>query len=354
MYRSKQDSCENQDSIAKSTCVLHLAGSVESEFLHNLSLLYCEGAWNALTEEYPHSLLAVVAPDRTWRITSNKFQGLASAEVRTEKDALAWLSRSGVDAVVPHMFCTEGMTTYRAHMEALGLRLLGNPSHVCAIAHHKEQTKSILREAGVRVPGGLFITRRADAPAHIPFCPCVVKAADLDNSVGVSFCDSQEAYAHALDTVFDLSSQVLIEEYMPGEEIRCGVVVMPDGELRALPMIKYILQGPIRTAENKLLTTGSTIDAWGTKESQTELPARMDAATRLKVETMAKEAHKALGCEVYSLFDFRVNDKEAAILEACLFCSFSPKSCLSTMARAEGTSPLEFFRSLLEVRLKQA
>merc|ERR1712156_456083 len=263
-----------------------------------------------------------------------------------------WLSRAKIDAVVPHMFCTEGMTTYRALIESCGLRILGNPSNVCAIAHHKQQTKQILAEADIRVPGGLFITKHEDAPTMIPFCPCVVKAADLDNSVGVSYCDSQDSYAKALDAVFKLSSQVLIEEYIPGEEIRCGVVVTPDGGLRALPMIKYRLKGPIRTAENKLKTTGSTIDGWGTKESTTELPAKMDEAMQKKVEAMAKEAHRALGCEVYSLFDFRVNETEAAILEACLFCSFSPKSCLTTMARAEGTSPLQFFTSVLNTRLQ--
>merc|ERR1711879_303674 len=262
------------------------------------------------------------------------------------------LKTTGIDAVIPHMFCNEGMTTYRALMEKNGFKLMGNPSEVCANASHKEKTKKLMREAGVRVPRGEYIKSIDEAPETFDF-PCVVKPCDLDNSVGVSFCQNIEEYKAALENVFKLTSEVLIEEYIAGEEVRCAIVETKNG-LRSLPMIKYLLETPIRgTAQKLILTDDKKIQGYATKPSQTELPANLSSELHKKIEDAAKHAHEAMGCELYSLFDFRVNDKEVVLLEACLFCSFSPKSVLPTMARAENINACDFFQSMLDVRLSK-
>ena len=56
-----------------------------------------------------------------------------------------------------------------------------------------------------------------------------------------------------------------------------------------------------------------------------------------KVQQVAKRCHQALGCRHYSLFDFRIDPKgQPWFLEAGLYCSFSPKSVISSMAKAAG------------------
>lgn len=345
------------------TTILHLAGSVESEFLFNLSLIYCESAFDALTSasDLKESWLAVVTPQRTWHILKS-FENIKEADMKyniegtdslSQEEALTRMRQLGVEVVIPHMFCTEGMTTYKQIIADAGFKLMGNSGPVCAVAHNKQHTKNMLSQHGIRVPGGVSLKSRAEAPASFAF-PCVVKAADLDNSVGVSYCETQEQYEQALDHVFTLSSDVLVEEYIAGHEIRCGIIETQDGGLRALPLIRYKIKGPIRLAEDKLKTSGSEITEFATKESMVELPAILDDAIRLKVEDMCKAAHHALGCELYSLFDVRVDESDAAILEACLFCSFGPKSVLPTLAAAEGTECVDFFQNLLRIRLARA
>jgi D-alanine-D-alanine ligase len=70
------------------------------------------------------------------------------------------------------------------------------------------------------------------------------------------------------------------------------------------------------------------IKAWivDTKDTVTE-----------KVQAVAKKCHQALGCRHYSLFDFRIDPNgEPWFLEAGLYCSFAPKSVISSMAKAAG------------------
>merc|ERR1711907_887983 len=109
---------------------------------------------------YVNSILAVVTPDKTWYISRTYENAVEDNEPLQQEEALERLRSLGIDAVIPHMFCMEGMTTYRALMESEGYRLMGNNSEVCAIASHKEKTKEVMRKAGVRVPRGEFMTRR--------------------------------------------------------------------------------------------------------------------------------------------------------------------------------------------------
>jgi len=354
VYNNDQSSDTESGASLRDLKVLHLVGSVESKFLYDLSLLYCKTSWEALTPEFPSSYLAVVNPEKKWFISQpDKFENATHSEPLEEKDALETLQGMSFDCVIPHMFCTEGMTTYRKHMTDIGIPIMGNPADVCATANHKELTKAAVRKAGVRVPNGKFLKKRSDAPATFDF-PCVVKPCDLDNSVGVTFCQNEEEYHAALDKVFKLTSDVLIEEYIAGEEVRCAIIETKDGGLRALPKIRYILDVPIRGVAQKLvLGENKEIKGYATKPEQTECPAILDKKTHLALEEAAKKAHKALGCELYSLYDFRVNEKEVVMLEACLFCSFSPKSVLPTLARKENISAVDFFRNMVEIRLSR-
>lgn len=337
------------------TKVLHLAGSVESKFLFDLSLMYCKTSWEALTPAFPNSWLAVVTPEKMWYFTQDFETATTKGKPLSEKAALEKLKEMKMDVVIPHMFCNEGMTTYRKYMTDLNIKLMGNPAEVCAVAGHKQRTKDVVGKAGVRVPQGVFIKDIKDAPKTFAF-PCIVKPVDTDNSVGVTFCKTQQEYEAALPEVFKVSpgKQVMVEEYIPGEEVRCALIEQKDGSLRALPKIRYILETPIRGVAQKLvMNEKKEIKGYATKPSQTECPAKLDKKKHAAIEEAAKKAHEALGCELYSLYDFRVNEKEVVMLEACLFCSFSPKSVLPTLARKEDINAIEFFHNMLEVRLSR-
>ena len=63
----------------------------------------------------------------------------------------------------------------------------------------------------------------------------------------------------------------------------------------------------------------------------------------------ARRSHAALGCRHYSLFDFRIDpDGRPWFLEAGLYCSFSDRSVVATMAAAAGIGIDDLYRTALQ------
>jgi D-alanine-D-alanine ligase len=148
-------------------------------------------------------------------------------------------------------------------------------------------------------------------------------------------------FAEALSTGFKFDNTLLVEDYIPGRELRVAVVER-NGELCVLPMIEYIFtpDNPIRTLQDKL-----EIQSDGLPESQPKNPSSQMVCPAIvtpelfeKLADAAKRAHLALGCRDYSLYDFRVHAEtvEPYLLEAGLFWSFNKISMISRMLLADG------------------
>merc|ERR1711963_1335771 len=120
--------------------------------------------------------------------------------------------------------------------------------------------------------------------------------------------------------------------------------------------MEYFLKD-IRTSAHKLATdssgklTNNAIKA-AKKDGDRQCPADLSPALHARIDAMVKEAHCVLKCRHYSLYDIRVDAEEQPyILEACLFCSFSPLSVIPSMAQHAGRADLRhpnLFHSLLE------
>merc|ERR1711979_19968 len=96
---------------------------------------------------------------------------------------------------------------------------------------------------------------------------------------------------------------------------------------------------------------GNAIQA-AKKDGDRQCPADLSPVLHERINAMVKEAHSVLKCRHYSLYDLRIDANEQPyILEAALFCSFSPLSVIPAMAQHAGREDLRhpnFFHSLLE------
>ncbi len=334
--------------------ILHLVGSADNSFYCDLSRLYAQDciAATANRERYEF-YIAYITPDRQWRFSSSLSQpDIMAAKPMSVADAIALITAKNIDVVLPQMFCLPGMTQYRALFDLLNIPYVGNTSDVMALAAHKAKAKAVVAAAGVKVPFGELI-RQGDRPTIKP--PAVIKPANSDNSLGVALVKDVADYDAALNTAFEHSDEVLVEEYIElGREVRCGIIVK-DSELVGLPLEEYLVNPqdhPIRNYADKLkrtedgdlsLTAKDNIKAWivDPRDSVTET-----------VQEAAQKCHQALGCRHYSLFDFRIDPQgQPWFLEAGLYCSFSPKSVITSMAKASGISLDELLMTALDETL---
>ena len=251
-----------------------------------------------------------------------------------------------VDVAVPHMFCFDGMTTYRSLLDLLDVPFVGCDAATMALSTNKEknsflhitsflqkltslgitgqrfyfrpkghcplvlfnvditrvyvpqaQTKAVMSAAGTPVPRGELL-RAGDSPTLRP--PVIIKPCSEDNSMGVALVESEESLEKALAEAFKFDDEVIVEEYIPfGRELRVGVLAEDKG-LKVLPMVDYHLpaERPIRIASDKL-----TEDDKGVMNGfacfKTSCPADIEPALLAKLEAGAKSAHVALGCRDY-------------------------------------------------------
>lgn len=332
--------------------ILQLVGSAESEFYCDLSRLYAKDCMAALADPNRYEFYtAYITPDRLWRFPhSLSREDIAAASPVSLSEAIALITAKNIDLVLPQMFCLPGMTQYRALFDLLNIPYIGNRPDLMAIAAHKAKAKAIVAAAGVGVPCGELL-RPGDKPTIKP--PVVIKPADSDNSLGVTLVKEGERYDLALKTAFEYADEVLVEEYIElGREVRCGIIVK-EGELVGLPLEEYQVNSqdhPIRDYADKLkktedgelyLTAKDHIKAW--------IVDPKDPATET-VQAAAKICHRALGCRHYSLFDFRIDPRGRPwFLEAGLYCSFSPKSVIPSMAKAAGFS----LNEVLNIAIKE-
>ncbi|NEP46335.1 MAG: D-alanine--D-alanine ligase [Okeania sp. SIO2H7] len=246
-----------------------------------------------------------------------------------------------VDVVVPHMFCVPGMTSFRGFFEdVLGLPVFGSPSGSSALSCNKAQTRSVVSASGVPVAKAQVV-RQGDTVTMQP--PFIVKPNTEDNSLGLTLVWKEDQIDEALRVGFEHDETLLVEDYIPGRELRVAVVER-GGKLSVLPAIEYLVtkDNPIRTVHDKL-----DIQEDGLPRKQPDKPAvkpvcPADVAPDLwgKICDAAKRAHIALDCRECSLYDFRVHAEtnEPYMLEAALYGSFSKIGMISRMLKVDGHS----------------
>jgi D-alanine-D-alanine ligase len=319
--------------------VLHLVGSVESDFMSELSRLYARDCLTSIGDPDRYEThVAYVAPDHRWRFVADLSPAaIAAAPPLTAAEAIARVVALSPDVMVPQMFDLPGMTSYRALFDLLGIPYVGNAPETMALTAHKVRAKAVVAGAGVAVPTGEVVSA-GDRPMLEP--PAVVKPVDADNSLGVTLVRDRTEFAQAVTEACSGGGEALVEQYVElGREVRCGILVR-DGVLQCLPLEEYAVDPavkPIRDQTDKLrrdaagqlsLVAKDSTRAWIVDRDDPACPAVWEAARR---------CHRALGCRHYSLFDFRVDPAGRPwFLEAGLYCSFAHQSVLATMSAAAG------------------
>lgn len=313
--------------------ILHLVGSNTSEFYYNLSLIYARSVLKMATVE---NYYAVINPQGLWQL------GESLDHLSEEMSLSVMVSKlPKVDVVVPHSFCFSGMTSLRSFFEdLLGFPVVGSAANCTALASNKAHTRNIVEAEGVAVPKGQLVRVGDKINLQPPF---IIKPNCEDNSLGLTLVRDNNQIAEALQKGFDFDETLLVEDYIPGREVRVGVIERGD-HLYVPAMIEYLFtrDHPIRTVEDKY-----DLQADGTPEKQPEkpkatpqCPAEIDPELFTAIATAAKKAHIALGCRDYSLFDFRIHEKtgQPYLLEAGLFWSFGEISMISRMLQGSGES----------------
>ncbi len=129
-----------------------------------------------------------------------------------------------VDVVLPILhgpFGEDG--TVQGLLELAGVPYVGAGVAASALCMDKDLFKAVLRDRGIPVARNVTL-RDGDSSEH-PFpYPVFVKPARLGSSVGISKAHDADELAVAVALARRHDDKVLIEEFVPGVEVECGVL----------------------------------------------------------------------------------------------------------------------------------
>jgi D-alanine-D-alanine ligase len=232
--------------------------------------------------------------------------GAGRLAILSETDTTAPdLSRS-VDVVFPVLhgpFGEDG--TVQGAAEIAGVPYVGSGVLGSAAAMDKDVAKRLMRDGGLPIARFLSFAQR-DSPAFEAVAaelgrPVFVKPARLGSSVGISKAGTGQEFTEAIAEAFRHDRKILVEEFVRGREIECGVLEGEDGSLTAS------LPGEIVPSNRHGFYTyeAKYLDDQG---AAIRVPADIPPEVGEKVRNLSIEAFRALGCEGLARIDFFLRD----------------------------------------------
>ena len=210
-----------------------------------------------------------------------------------------------------------------------------------ALTMDKDKTKSILKAAGVAVPGGGLFDRHEVASRHVIDPPYVIKPNAEGTSVGVYLvpegANGPQTAVGAPDWTY--GELVMVEPYVAGKELAVAVIGDASGP-RALTVTDITPTKGFYDYEAKYAPGGSVH----------KLPAELPTAVFERALRESELAHVALGCRGVTRSDFRYDDVKdvLVLLEVNTQPGMTPTSLVPEQAAHVGMSFEDLVRWMVE------
>jgi D-alanine-D-alanine ligase len=230
--------------------------------------------------------------------------------------------------------------TLQGLLEILGIPYSHSGVLASALAMQKDIAKTVLKAAGVPVPGGVVATRAEAASRHLLPPPYVIKPVAEGSSVGVFIVreDHKQPPQELTRADWSFGDHVLVEPYIPGKELTCAVMGDKSlGVIEIVPTVKFY------DYEAKYAPGGS----------KHLLPAPISKEIYEECRRLSLAAHRALGCRGVSRTDFRYDDsladtKGLACLEVNTQPGMTEMSLVPELAQHAGIGFEDLVRWMIE------
>ena len=217
----------------------------------------------------------------------------------------------------------------------------GSEALSSALAMNKIAAQKILEGAGIRMPRSLVMgPHDLDTRSVMAFSapPWIVKPMSRGSSVGVSKVGMREDLPAAFAKALAVDPHLVVQEFIPGREITCGVLEHFGGHpLMALAPVEIIPPKDADFFDYRVKYNGAT---------EERCPADFHGAMLARIRETAALAHTALGLRHYSRTDMIIKppDKtrrapELYLLEVNTLPGLTSESLFPKAARHAG---LEF------------
>ncbi|SFX03223.1 D-alanine--D-alanine ligase [Marinospirillum alkaliphilum] len=181
-------------------------------------------------------------------------------------------------------------------LEWLRIPYTGSDVMASALAMDKYKCKQVWQGMGLPTPASALLTPDIDAQTLVERLglPLMVKPSHEGSSIGMSKVTSAEQLAAAYDEAARYDDRILAEQYITGAEFTASIV-----DDQALPLIGLKTTHDFYDFSAKYMAT----------DTRYLLPCGLDAAEEARLQQLALEAYKAVGCEGWGRVDIMVDEQ---------------------------------------------
>jgi D-alanine-D-alanine ligase len=208
------------------------------------------------------------------------------------------------------------------------IKFTGSSSEVCKLGMDKIAFKKFAKELEIIVP------------KDINKAPCVVKPCEDGSSFGISIVKDQDNLKKAIDFAKKYDDRVVIEEYIKGIEVSCGVIE-DKGRVVALPLVEICPKNEFFDYESK----------YDEKLCDEIVPARISNEMSKKIQEISSLIFKKMRCRGFARLDFIIKNEIPYLLEINMIPGMTSKSLLPKEAVAVGINYPELLDKIIESAL---
>tara|TARA_B100000965_G_C19542150_1_gene736069 strand:+ start:521 stop:1474 length:954 start_codon:yes stop_codon:yes gene_type:complete len=166
--------------------------------------------------------------------------------------------------------------------------------------------------------------------------PFIVKPNQAGSSHGISLVKEKTQIENSLNVAFSHDNEVIIEEFIKGTEVSCGVFKIND-DIIVLPITEIV-------SENEIFD----YDAKYNNKSQEITPARISDLEKNLVQNNTKKIYKELDLRGLCRIDYIISDGQPFVIEINTIPGLSEKSIMPQQLQKAGYNLKEVFTICLE------
>ena len=231
----------------------------------------------------------------------------------------------------------------QAFLEMKGVSCVNSGALASELSFDKWYCNQFLKGFDIPVAKSLFLSAKNDFSIENIIeelgLPVFVKPSDSGSSFGISKVKIIEELQPAIEFAFKEGNTILIESFLDGTEVTCGVYRTETG-VYALPLTEISSENEFFDYEAKYLG-----------KSQEITPARVSDEIKNEVHTIAKKIYNLLRLKSISRIDFMIVNNIPHVIEVNTTPGFSTASIVPQMIACDGNTIKKFWTEIFEIEL---
>ncbi len=215
-----------------------------------------------------------------------------------------------------------------------------------ALTFNKHYCNMLVSALGVPVAKSVLLKRPdgiiQEASLSDISLPVFVKPNQGGSSLGTFFVQNNEDLLPAIEAAFEHDDEVLVEAYLDGVELTCGVY-LSEGSVQVLPATEIVSKTAARFFDFKAKYTPGAADEI--------TPARISTALAAEVQALSAKLYQQLDLKGLVRFDFIYSGGTFYFLEVNITPGMSATSIVPQQAAVAGITNTALFTTLIREAL---